>query len=191
MIDRDRIHGGFGGSLRSQMSPALQRRIAEEEAAEAREQAQLERERAQRAEDFQARNIQAGIVQALEAGQEYSPRMLRGETLGRTRQEAIQHYSSLQDVEDRRAEAAQRRAFNRWLAEQGELNSGDTSADTVLAQRAEEQRRQDQRARNQVRRGRDLRRNQVIQDARREALGDTTKLVAGLANAVARDRRGW
>ena len=29
MIDRDRIRGGFGGSLRSQMSPQLQRRIAE------------------------------------------------------------------------------------------------------------------------------------------------------------------
>jgi len=117
--------------------------------------------------------------------------MLRGESYGRTRQEALAYYSAQQDAEDLRAEAAQRRAFNRWQVEQGELHSGDMSVATVEAQRAEEQRRQDQRARNQVQRGWNLRRQQIIDEARREALGDTVKVVGGLAQAAARDRRGY
>jgi hypothetical protein len=44
------VGGGFNGAVRSDMSEGLQRRLAAEEAAEAREQARLERERREAAE---------------------------------------------------------------------------------------------------------------------------------------------
>jgi hypothetical protein len=192
MIDQDRpVIGGFGGSIRSMMSPGLQRRLAEQEAAEAREAKEQERFRAQRAEAHHEASIQAAIAQALEQGQEFNPRMLRGEGLGRTRAEAIQYYSAMQDREDVLAAAREQLAFRRWQAEQAALYSGDASADTIQAERAEAQWRQDQRARNQVARGKELRRRQIIEDAREASLGDTAKVVAGLARAVDRDRRGY
>jgi hypothetical protein len=110
----DHIVGGFNNSLRSQMSPQLQRRIAEQEAAEAREAKAEERARAERREDLEARNIQAAIAQAIENGEEWSPRMLRGQGYGRTRAEAIAYFSGLQDMEDRKAELAERREFEQW-----------------------------------------------------------------------------
>jgi hypothetical protein len=187
MIDRDGIHGGFGGSLRSQMSEQLQRRIAEQEAAEAREAAQEERARAQRAEVHQENAIQAAISQALENGEDFHPRMLRGERLGHTRQEFLAMQSARMDAEDAQLAARQQAAFRKWQAEQSASMSGDTSAHVVEAERAEEQWRQDQRARNQVQRGRNLRRQQIIEDARKAALGDTTKAIY----AVERARSGY
>jgi hypothetical protein len=183
----DQIRGGFGGSLRSQMSPQVQRRIAEQEAAEAREAAQEERARAQRREDFETRNVQAAIAMAIENGQEWSPRMLRGQGYGRTRSEAIAYYSELQDMEDRRAEVREAKEFENWKIQRSASMSGDTSAHTTEAERAEEQWRQDQRARNQVQRGRNLRRQQIIEDARKASLGDTTKAIY----AVERARSGY
>jgi hypothetical protein len=187
----DQIRGGFDGSVRGMMSPQLQARLAEEEAREAREAREEERSRAQRAEDFQTRGLQGAIADAIQRGEQYHPKMLRGERLGHQPHEFIRLVSDAQDVEDAQREARQRAAFFKWQVEQGELNSGDMSVATVEAQRAEEQRRQDQRARNQVQRGRDLRRRQIIRDARKEALTDTVTLVGGLAQAVDRDRRGW
>jgi hypothetical protein len=55
--------------------------------------------------------------------------------------------------------------------------SGDTSAHTIEAERADEQQRQEQRHRNQVQRGRDLRRDQIVRDARKAAFGDTAKAI--------------
>jgi hypothetical protein len=187
MIDRDRIVGGFDGSIRSMMSPQLQRRIAEEEAREAREARQEEKARAERAEAFQAANVQAAIAQAIESGQEWNPRMLRGQGYGRTRQEAIQYYSELQDMEDRRAEAREAKEFENWKIQRSTSLSGDTSVHTVEAERAEETWRQDQRARVQVQRGRDLRRRRIIDDARKAALNDTTRAIC----AVERARPGY
>lgn len=188
---REGIYGGFGGALRSQMSPQLLRAIAEQEAEERRQAAQEERARAQRREDFEAANVQSAIAEALASGQEFSPRMLRGQGYGRTRSEAIAHYSAMQDLEDRRAEVREAKEFENWKIQRSASLSGDSSADVVQAERAEEQWRQDQRARNQVARGRAIRRDQIVQEARKAALGDTAKIAAGLAQAVARDRRGY
>jgi hypothetical protein len=180
----DQIRGGFGGVLRSQMSPQLQRRLAEAEAAEAKEAAQEERARAQRREDFEARNAQAAIAQAIEAGQEFSPRMLRGQGYGRTRQEAVQYFSDLQDVEDRRAEAQERIEFEKWQIRRSESMSGDSTADLVLAERAEqdeqEARRREARlssaVRNHVKR-------ETVREARKAALGDTARALYGVERA--------
>jgi hypothetical protein len=178
MIDRDDIHGGFGGSLRSQMSPQLQRRIAEQEAAEAREAAQEERARAQRREDFEARNVQAAISQALETGEEFSPRMLRGQGYGRTRSEAIAYYSELQDMEDARAQVRERREFEQWQIQRSAAMSGDTSADLVLAERAErdgrEARQREARLSSAVRKHV---KRETVEAARRAALSDTTRAI--------------
>src|SRR5215216_7006884 len=95
----DQIVGGFNNSLRSQMSPQLQRQIALQEQVEAKEAREEERLRAQRREDLEARNVQAAVAQALENGAEFSPKMLHGQGYGRTRSEAIAYYSELQDME--------------------------------------------------------------------------------------------
>jgi hypothetical protein len=188
MIDRDRIHGGFGGSLRSQMSPQLQRRLAEAEAAEAKEAAQEERARAQRVEDLRERSVQAAVAQALENGAEFSPRMLRGQGYGRTRAEAIAYFSDLQDVEDRRAEAQERIEFQKWQIRRSESMSGDSTADLVLAERAErdeqEARRREASMNASVRR---YVKRQTVEEARKAALGDTTKAIY----AVERARSGY
>jgi hypothetical protein len=132
--------GGFGeSSVRSQMSPRLQRQIAESEEREARESARLERERPSRVGAWRERSLQAAITQALELGEELNnPRALRGEPLGHTPAEFVSLMSARQDVEDRAAEAPERREFERWKAAQSASSSGDVSAPTVR-QLAEEQ----------------------------------------------------
>jgi hypothetical protein len=173
------------------MSDQLQRRLAAEEAQEAKEAAREERARAQRAEAHQENAIQAAISQALAEGREFSPRWLRGERVGHTTSEFIAARSAQMDVEDAQLAARQRVAYNRWLAQQGELHSADLSATTIEAERAEEAWREDQRARSQVIRGRNLRRKRIVEDARKAAAGDSARLVGGLAAAVVRDRRGY
>jgi hypothetical protein len=178
MIDRDRIHGGFGGSLRSQMSPQLQRQIALQEQAEAKEAREEERARAQRIEDLEARNVQAAIAMAIENGQEFSPRMLRGQGYGRTRSEAIAYYSELQDMEDRRAEVREAKEFENWKIQRSAGLSGDTTADLILSERAEREKQETRQredrmsstVRNHVRR-------QTVEEARKAALGDTTRAI--------------
>jgi hypothetical protein len=187
MIDRDAIRGGFGGSLRSQMSPVLRRRLAEEEDREARQVREEERARAQRAEAFKESSIQGAIHQALENGEAFSPRWLRGEKLGHTTSEFIAQRAAQMDVEDAQREARRQAAIRKALAELERQDYGDTSAHTIEAERAEEQRREDQRARNQVARGRALQRERIVEDARKAALGDTTKAIY----AVERARSGY
>jgi hypothetical protein len=66
--------------------------------------------------------------------------------------------------------------------------SGDTSVATIEAERAEEEWWQDQRRRSQVQRGRALRRQGIIDDARKAASTDTARTI----NAVERMRsRGY
>jgi hypothetical protein len=128
--------GGFGDSLRSQMSPATQARIAEAEAVEAYEAAKAERERSVRAQAWQERQEEAArqsaIREALEAGEDASPRALRGERLGHTTSEFIALMSARQDVEDAQLEAAKRQAMRRWEASYDAGMSGDVSAPTAL-----------------------------------------------------------
>jgi hypothetical protein len=184
---RDGIHGGFNGSLRSQMSPQLQKRLAEEEAAEARELAQERREQRVRAEQFQESSIQGAIAMALEAGESFHPRWLRGEKLGHTTSEFIAQRSAQMDAEDMQREARVRAAHRKLQAQLEQQYYGDTSAHTIQTERAEEQWRQAQQARSQVIRGRNLRRQRIIEDARKAALGDTMKAIY----AVERARPGY
>jgi hypothetical protein len=170
MIDQDRpVIGGFGGSIRSMMSPGLQRRLAEQEAAEAKEGREQERERALRAEVHHEASIQAAIAQALEQGQEFNPRMLRGEGLGRTVSESLAYYSAVADAEDRRRAAQARRAFNEWQARHNELHSADMSAPSPeeLQSRAEsEARHNEARIQGSVRR---YEANKILKQARKDA----------------------
>jgi hypothetical protein len=177
MIDRP-VVGGFGGSIRSMMSDGLQRRLAEQEAAEAREAAQEERERALRAEAFRESNLQAAIAAALEAGEEFHPRMLRGERLGHTTSEFIAARSAQMDVEDAQLAARQRVAYNRFLAAQGELNSGDMSAPTPeqQASRAVSEERHREASINSA--VRNYERRKAVKEARQLALHDTLGIVA-------------
>jgi hypothetical protein len=112
------------------MSPRLQRQIAAQEEAEAREAAKLERERAYRAEQFQERAQQSAIAAALEAGEEFHPRMLHGERLGHQPHEFIAAASARMDVEDQRFEASELAEFREWKRRRGEATQGDTAAPT-------------------------------------------------------------
>jgi hypothetical protein len=185
-MKNDQIRGGFNGSLRSQMSPQLQRQIAQQEQIEAREAAQEERARTERAEVLQENAIRAAISQAVEQGQDFHPRMLRGERLGRTRQEAIAYFSGLQDMEDRKVELAERREFEQWQIRRAESLSGDTSVATLEAERAEEEWWQDQRRRTEVQRGRAIQRERIVQDARKAASTDTARTIHAVERARSR-----
>jgi hypothetical protein len=187
MSDRDNIRGGFNGSLRSQMSPQLQRRLAEAEAAEAKQARDEERQRAQRREDLEARNVQAAIAMAIENGEEFSPRMLRGQGYGRTRSEAIAYYSDLQDMEDRRAEVREAKEFEQWQIQRSASLSGDSTADLVLAERAERDGREERQ--REARMNASVRRHvkrQTVEEARKAAFGDTAKVIYGLESMRSR-----
>jgi hypothetical protein len=95
--------------------------------------------------------------------------------------------SARQDIEDDQAAAREQVAFRKWQAEQSASWSGDTSVHVIEAERSEEQQRQEQRHRNQVARGRAVRRDQVVQDARKAAFGDTAKII----HEVERRRSGY
>jgi hypothetical protein len=172
MSDQVAIRGGFGVSLRSQMSEGLQRRIAAEEAAEQRQMAAEQRERTQRAEAWQQNAITAAIQDALARGEEFSPKMLAGRGLGSTHSEFIQQRAALMDVEDAQIQARQAVAYRKWLQEQSDGMSGDTSAHTVLAERAEEAEQREKRDRDLVRRGRQIDRARIIRSARQLAAQD-------------------
>lgn len=122
--------GGFGGSIRGQMSDKLRRRLHEEEASEAIETARVERDRQQRGEQLQQQALRAAIENALDAGESFQPRWLRGEQIGHTRSEFLALASTRMDLEDRRIEMAERAAFNRWQAERTADTSADVSAPT-------------------------------------------------------------
>jgi hypothetical protein len=128
--------GGFGDSVYARMSPGLRGAIAEAAAEEAYKAAKAERERRHQAEQWQARSEEAArhiaIREALEAGEDASPRALRGEALGHTPAELIAIVAAQQDVEDQRFEAAELREFRRWKAERSADTSADVSAPTSL-----------------------------------------------------------
>ena len=172
MIDRDRIHGGFNSSLRSQMSPQLQRKLSEQEDREARELAEQQRERALRAEQFQESAMQAAIQAALEAGETFHPRMLRGAGLGHTTSEFIALRAAEMDREDAQREFRRQVVIRKALAELEGQDYGDTSAHTIEAERAEKAAEREKRDRDLLQRGRQIQRNQTIRSARRLAAQD-------------------
>jgi hypothetical protein len=126
--------GGFGDSIYDRMSPGLRRAIAESEAEEAYQAARAERERAYRAEQWAQRSEDAArqdaIREAIEAGEDASPRALRGEQLGHEPSEFVALMSARQDVEDMQLEAEKARARRRWEAQYDAGNQGDLSAPT-------------------------------------------------------------
>jgi hypothetical protein len=139
--------GGFTGdpsSVRSTMSDGLRRQIALNEEREARAQAELEHERQVRVERFADSASRHAIAMALEAGEEFHPRMLAGQGLGHTVRELIETVSDRQDIEDQRIEAAELEEFRRWKAAKSAGLSGDVSAPT--AQQLEAQQLTQQRA---------------------------------------------
>jgi hypothetical protein len=115
--------------------------------------------------------------------------MLRGQGYGRTRSEAIQYFSDLQDMEDRRAEVREVKEFENWKIQRSASLSGDTTAPTEqeLAARARsEEREREGRMNASVRQ---YVKRETVREARKVALADTSKLVGGLAQAVANDYR--
>jgi len=127
--------GGFTGdpsSVRSGMSDGLRRQIAQNEEREARAQAKIESKRAERVAAFAESANQHAIAMALEAGEQFNPRMLHGEGLGHTPAELIELVSARQDVEDLRFEAAELEEFRRWKAQKTASTSADNSAPTQL-----------------------------------------------------------
>ena len=126
------VFGGFNGVARSMMSEQLQRRIAAEESREAREAAQQERERREAAEQYQTRALQGAIADAVQRGEDIHPRALRGEGLCHTPAEFIALASAHMDLEDFQAEAAERRAYQRWQLQRSAAHSGDMSAPSQL-----------------------------------------------------------
>jgi hypothetical protein len=157
------------------MSPELQRTIAEAEAAERREAAKEGELRQLRTERLEENAFHAAVQEAISRGIDASKALL-GREIGHTRGEFIAMISARQDIEDAQAAAREQVAFRKWQAEQSASWSGDTSVHVIEAERSEEQQRQEQRHRNQVARGRAVRRDQVVQDARKAAFGDTAKI---------------
>jgi hypothetical protein len=110
--------GGFADAgIRARMSESLQRRLAEDDAREARETAKAERERAHHADRQRERAIADLVRQAIERGDQVTMHQrATGEGLGRTPSEFIASRAAIMDLEDRRAEADERAAFSSLAA---------------------------------------------------------------------------
>ena len=120
--------GGFGDSLRSQMSESLLRQLALDDAREQREIAQAEREREHRADLARERAIEFLVRQATERGDQVTMQQrMTGEGLGRTPAEFIAERAAIMDMEDQRAAARQRAEFNKWQLQQSADSSHDSS----------------------------------------------------------------
>ena len=123
------VGGGFNGSIRDRMSPTLQRRLAQEEAAEAREIAQAERDQAAVRDELQSRNLVSAIVLAEDAGEwvDVARAMRDPSVVGHTHQEFLQMRSDLMDLEDIQAAAEDARAFRRWQTQRSDGLSADVT----------------------------------------------------------------
>ena len=123
------VGGGFNGSIRDRMSPTLQRRLAAEEAAEAREIAQAERDREAVADELHSRNLVSAIVLAEDAGEwvDVAGAMRDPSVVGHTHQEFLQMRSDLMDLEDFQAQAEDARSFRRWQTQRSDGLSADVT----------------------------------------------------------------
>jgi len=108
------------------MSPSLQRRLAAEEAAEAREAAQVLRDREAVADELHSRNLVSAIALAQNAGEYVDiARAMRGEGIGHTKAEFLQMRSDAMDLEDMHSAAEDARAFRRWQLQRSDAMSAD------------------------------------------------------------------
>lgn len=146
---------------------------------EAREAAAEQRERAERAQDFQEASYRAAFQAAVEAGQDVNPRRLRGEQLGHTHAEAVAEFSARMDLEDAQRVARRQAPIRKLLAELGEQDYADTAAETFLAERAEREEQREKRDEDLLRRGRRIQRNRDIKAARKLAAIDRDMAAMG------------
>jgi len=113
------------------MSPGLQRQIAEQEEAEAREAAKEARERAARAQLWQERSLQAAIAQAVLDGESVNPRQaMQGRGIGHQPHEFVAMMAAVQDAEDEREAAREHAEYLAWKRDRGESMQGDMTAPT-------------------------------------------------------------
>jgi hypothetical protein len=165
----NRGSGGFNDSLRSQMSPALQRAMAEQESEERREAARAEREKKQRVEAFAENSFRAAVEQAIADGVDPTAARIKGVGVGRTVGQALAYYSAMADAEDARLMARVRQAFREWEAQQSASTSADMTApsEQEMASRAEsEARHREARINSAVRK---YERAKTVEEARKDA----------------------
>jgi hypothetical protein len=166
--------GGWGNAAYEHMSPGLRMRCLQEDARHAARVAAEEQDLQVRRAAWEERNILASIElaqqRAMVTGEWVDPRQAyRDGGVGRTVQEAVQHFSLLQDIEDQQAAAATRRAereLNEQLYGEG-ITWADTSAPTEeeKAEAATASARADQEL---LERGRAVRGRKARQAARKE-----------------------
>lgn len=139
-MDGDQVSmgGGFGPSLRSMMTDQLQRRLALEDAREAREARGEEHRRAGEAAGWRERCEQAAAQQALSDGVPMAD-VLRGRHVGNTVEGFINKINAQQDYEDAVQRARQAANVRKVLAKLNAETSADVSdfEHESIARRAE------------------------------------------------------
>lgn len=107
------LNGGFGESGLAKASDALRTRSARDDATYAAAQLREQRERELLVEQRREAAIAASIREAEDRG-EILTRAQRMHGYGRTHAESIAYYSALQDMEDARTQALQRKRLQEW-----------------------------------------------------------------------------
>src|SRR5215211_3217739 len=125
--------GGWGddGLAAAGASDALRRRVAEADAQEARQAARADQERRLRTQQLQENAIAMSVRQAEERG-ELLTMQDRLHGVGRTRQESLEYFSAVQDLEDARQAAEAARRFRAWEQHESDVVSADVSAPTEI-----------------------------------------------------------
>jgi hypothetical protein len=126
------LSGGWGDTRDDRLSPQLAKRMAQEDARDAREARQAEQVRRELQARREQENITASIQLAFERGEDVDVRRAYADGgVGRTPREAIEYASALGDVDDMREAARQQAAYRKWQLEQSADTSADTSAPTA------------------------------------------------------------
>lgn len=121
--------GGFNGVGLENASENLRARIAAADAVVDRETRRAEQERKVRAEQLEDSSVAASVWLAVSRGEAVTP-YERTHGVGRTRAEAVSYFDAVQNMEDAREAAAQRRRMRDLeIAASAEM-SGDTTAPT-------------------------------------------------------------
>ena len=105
----------------------LRIRSAQADAEYARQGAYQQRERQLLAEQMAEEAVVASVMLAEQRGELLTPAM-RAEGAGRTKAEALDYFTGLQDAEDLRREVKTRQRLQTWEQHQQDLSSGDATA---------------------------------------------------------------
>lgn len=114
--DEQGVRGGFGGALRSRMSPRLRQQLAELDAVERREQRRVERERAEAAEVDEARRRRLSLELAAARGEVITAAAVARGGIGHTPGEFVALVAAGQDAEDLAAERRRAAALEERVA---------------------------------------------------------------------------